>query len=139
MKGYRYSVFFHRMTKVKCFVNVIFYLRNITTIIQYPIEMANHVVNYFNNILCFADNYQSSNVIKEVIPKLVDTNMNNMLSTVPYKDEIRKATFSLNKNSASGLDGFRGVFFQTYWEIIEKHICNVILQLFKLFRVFNYS
>lgn len=34
--------------------------------------------------------------------------------------------FELNGNSAAGLDGFSGCFFQKYWDIVASDITNVL-------------
>lgn len=106
IEGDRNTTFFHRVTKAKGPRNLISYLRNVTDIINDPTKMANHVVNYFSNIFCFANNCQSSNVLKDVILKLVDTNMNKLLTMIPSKEEIKMEVFNLNKNSTLGPDGF---------------------------------
>lgn len=72
--------------------------------------ISSHEVSYFSNILCCAGNYFSSSV-EEVIPKLVDAKMNNILTMLPSRDEIKKAVFNLNKSGALGPDGFGGHFF----------------------------
>ena len=42
--------------------------------------------------------------------------------------EIKNVVFNLNDNSAPGLDGFGGVFYHSYWEIIGT---DVVQQFFK--------
>jgi hypothetical protein len=38
--------------------------------------------------------------------------------------------FSLSKDSAPGPDGFGGFFYQPYWDIIHKDVCNAVIELF---------
>jgi len=45
--------------------------------------------------------------------------------------EIKNAIFNLNGNSAPGPDNFGGVFFHSFWDIIETDVCKVIQQFFK--------
>lgn len=45
-------------------------------------------------------------MISEVIPHLINDNINNMLTLT--------IVFNLNKDSSPGLDGFRGFLFQEY-------------------------
>lgn len=66
----------------------------------------------------------------EVIPYSVDDQMNKILTLNPTANENKLVAFSLNKDSAPGPNGFGGVFYQTYWNIIQKDVCNPVKQLF---------
>lgn len=44
--------------------------------------------------------------------------------------EVKDAVFSLNKDSASGPDGFSGEFFHNFWDIIEEDIVAVVMTFF---------
>lgn len=83
-----------------------------------PIEISSHVVNHFTNILYAVDSSQCASLIEEVVPTLVDSNFNSMLTMLPYKEEITKVFFNLNKTNVHGPDDFGGGFSQTYWNII---------------------
>jgi len=63
-----------------------------------------------------------------VIPHLIIDRINNLLTLLPSDEEIFQAVFSLNKNSAPSPDGFKALFFQTFWDII-KHDVTKIFQL----------
>ncbi|XP_060183220.1 uncharacterized protein LOC132613188 [Lycium barbarum] len=43
---------------------------------------------------------------------------NHRLEQLPDKEEVRKAVFGLNVESASGPDGFTGQFYQKCWDIV---------------------
>ncbi|XP_068497676.1 uncharacterized protein [Phaseolus vulgaris] len=47
---------------------------------------------------------------------------NMMLMKSPYFLEIKNVIFNLNGNSASGPDGFAGVFYQSCWDIIGTDV-----------------
>jgi len=49
-------------------------------------------------------------LVEEVIPHLIDESVNELLTKMPSKMEIKHAVFDLNKEGAPGLDGF-GDFF----------------------------
>lgn len=70
-------------------------------------------------------------IIKEVIPSLVDTTMNRFLINIPSLDENKSAVFNLSKGSASGPDGFGGVFYHTHRHIIHHDVTNDVLDFFK--------
>lgn len=65
--------------------------------------------------------------MEEVIPNLVDTKMNNILTMLPSRDKIKKAVFNLNMSGAPGPDVFGGDFFQTYWDIISNDIGKAVV------------
>ncbi|CAJ2662070.1 unnamed protein product [Trifolium pratense] len=67
---------------------------------------------------------------KEVIPNLVNENVNALLTLIPSYDEIKNAVFSLNKDSAPGPDGYGAFFYQKYWEIINEDVVAAVLQFF---------
>jgi hypothetical protein len=53
-------------------------------------------------------------LVEEVIPQLINEYVNELLTTMPSRMEIKHAVFDLNKEGAPGLDGFGAFFFQTY-------------------------
>jgi len=49
-------------------------------------------------------------MVEDCIPKLVDDQSNNILTMMPSELEIHDAVQSLNKDGASGPDGFGAIF-----------------------------
>lgn len=60
----------------------------------------------------------------------MDTHMNEIMTIIPLAKEISNAVLSLNKSSTPSPDGFGGVFYHKYWDLIKVDICNVITQFF---------
>ena len=50
-------------------------------------------------------------VVDEVLSPVITTEMNNVLTRIPDKFEIRQAVFSINPDKAPGLDGFSASFY----------------------------
>ncbi|CAJ2652147.1 unnamed protein product [Trifolium pratense] len=73
---------------------------------------------------------QESLLVEDVIPSLVSDNVNNLLTMLPSKEEIKTAVFDLNKDGAPGPDGFGAFFYQTYWDIIQNDVVSAVLQFF---------
>ncbi|KAI5414543.1 hypothetical protein KIW84_040148 [Lathyrus oleraceus] len=69
-------------------------------------------------------------MVGDIIPQLVDDNMNVILTQLPSVDEITAVVFSLNKNSVTGPYGFRVVFYQAYWDIIKVDVSNFVIDFF---------
>lgn len=69
-------------------------------------------------------------LVEEVIPQLINEYVNELLTTMPSRMEIKHAVFDLNKEGAPGPDGFGAFFFQTYWDIVQNDVVNDVLQFF---------
>lgn len=48
----------------------------------------------------------------------------------PDEAEVWDAVFGLNKDSASGPDGFSMGFFQSCWDITKHEVCQAVSQFF---------
>ncbi|KAH0769992.1 hypothetical protein KY290_013973 [Solanum tuberosum] len=64
------------------------------------------------------------------IPHIITEEQKEKMDRTPEEEEVRDAIFSLNSESASGLDGFSGKFFQACWEIIKEDIVKLVIALF---------
>jgi hypothetical protein len=100
-------------------------------LISDPDDLANHVVHHFSKL--FGSNHvlQDNNLIEEVIPNLLNDDLNRLLTLTPSHAEIKNVVFALNRNSAPGPDGFGAIFFQTLWDIIHTDVINDVLQFFQ--------
>lgn len=49
-----------------------------------------------------------------------------MLCNIPGKGEVKIVVFNIVKNSAPGLDGFGGGFYQSCWEIIRGDLIELV-------------
>lgn len=45
-------------------------------------------------------------MVEEVIPNLISYTMNNLLTLIPYVQEIKVVVYNLNKDGAPGPDSF---------------------------------
>ena len=75
----------------------------------------NHVIDFYNNFFNDLADIFSEDVctISDVIPSLVSAEDNLFLTRVPRAEEVKLATFGLNKHIAPGPDGFGGSFYQS--------------------------
>ena len=55
---------------------------------------------------------------------------NDMLTEVPSADEVKRAVFDLNGDSAPGPDGFSGHFYHYFWHIIGVDVVKSTQQFF---------
>jgi hypothetical protein len=93
-------------------------------------QIADHVVNYYQNLFSTNIVLQDSLLAEEVIPNLISEEVNTMLIMLPSHDEIKSAVFALNKDSAPGPDGFEAFFYQHYWDIVQVDVYNAVLEFF---------
>ena len=110
--------------------NIITLLHANGSLLTEPMEIKNHMLEYFENLFSSSNNITNTNLVQSVIPSLITQDDNDILSAIPSWEEIKKAVFSLDPSSAPGPDGFNGLFYQTCWSIIQADICKAITQFF---------
>jgi hypothetical protein len=130
LEGDRNTKYFHRLTKIKTSTKTITTLQDGDQVLDDQTLIANHVVNFYKNLFCTNFVLQDSLLAEEVIPKLVNDDINALMTVLPSHVEIKAAVFALNKDSAPGPDGFGAYFFQTYWDLIKTDVCNAVLEFF---------
>ncbi|XP_019242127.1 PREDICTED: uncharacterized protein LOC109222200 [Nicotiana attenuata] len=64
------------------------------------------------------------------VPSMVTMDQNLELSRMPTNEEVRAAVFELAGESASGPNGFTGLFYQTCWDVIGADIHNMVLHFY---------
>jgi len=93
-------------------------------------EISAYIVNHFTNHFSSQEREIDNVIIEDVIPNILAERINNILTMISSHDEIYKAVFSLNKNSAHSPDEFGALFYQTFWAIIKQDVFNAVLQFF---------
>lgn len=92
-------------------------------------NIGNEVVNYFHNQ--FSQEYHPRKYeMLSCIPKLISRKDNEYFESMPDREEIKKAVFSLIGDSAGGPDGFPRSFYHQSWDIIEEDICGMVRAFF---------
>lgn len=75
--------------------------------------------------------YQVSlQMMDDFIPSLITDDVNNLLTRLPTPTEIHHDMLAMNKDGASGPDGYGASFSQTYWEIVKNDVIIAVLDLF---------
>ncbi|XP_060200867.1 uncharacterized protein LOC132629156 [Lycium barbarum] len=64
------------------------------------------------------------------VPSMISYEQNMSLCAYPSKEEVKQAVFALSGDSASGPDGFTGLFYQNCWEIVGNDVHAVVLSFF---------
>lgn len=128
--GDRNTRYFHRVTKIKNKTKIISSLRNGNDILTEPSSIADHMVSHYKCLFSANNVLQDSLLVEEVIPNLIDPQINTILTQIPTPEEIKHAVFDMNKDGAPGPDGFGAGFFQEYWEVINSDVIAATTQFF---------
>ncbi|KEH25507.1 hypothetical protein MTR_6g025095 [Medicago truncatula] len=126
-QGDRNTAYYHRIAKIRNASSLITSISNVDERLNDPTESSDHFVNHFLNLFNSTSNIIDNGMVEEVIPSLFTDRINSILTALPSENEIYQVAFSLNKESASGPDGFGALFYQTFWEIIKSDVSNAVL------------
>ncbi|XP_019433790.1 PREDICTED: uncharacterized protein LOC109340533 [Lupinus angustifolius] len=129
--GDRNTSFFHRMTNIRNGTKSLSMLKYGNSTLTSKEDIENHVLDYNTNLFASPNIVVPNSLIQDVIPRLVTDSDNLMLTIMPSLSEIKDAVFALNEEGAPGPNGFSGCFFQNFWDIINKEVCNDVLHFFK--------
>jgi exonuclease III len=130
LHGDRNTKYFHRLAKLKSSTKAITSLQDGANVLIDPVHISEHIVNYYKNLFSSNIALQDFVLVDEVIPQLVSSDVNVVLSQLPSHSEIKTAVFALNVDSAPGPDGFGAFFYQHYWDIVSNDVIKAVLQFF---------
>lgn len=68
--------------------------------------------------------------MEEVISPIVTEEDNLLLTRIPSLEEVGGAVFSLNVDGAPEPDGFEGIFFHKFWDLVANDVFNAVNQFF---------
>lgn len=86
------------------------------------------IISYYQNSSEGCSNKEE--LLQRYAPELVTNEQNELLSSPPSKEEVKRSVFGLSPESAPGPDGYPGIFFTTCWEIVEDDVLNAVLDFF---------
>lgn len=66
----------------------------------------------------------------ECLPSVITEDENDEIIRLPEMEEVRREVFELSRNSALGLDGFSGLFFEECWETLAEDVAMVVKAFF---------
>lgn len=75
-------------------------------------------VSYLEEIFQTSYPVEMEDVVEVLEPKVTET-MNRNLGLPVTVEEIKSAAFQIGAWKAPGPDGINGLFFQSYWHIVE--------------------
>ncbi|CAN0898595.1 LINE-1 retrotransposable element ORF2 protein [Linum grandiflorum] len=94
-----------------------------------------HAVSFYQTL--FATEHSSSYVDLSPLhlSSLLSDSMNSALLADVSEPEIKEAVFAIGPMQAPGPDGFTGLFFQRYWDIIHRDVELAVLEVFSTGRM----
>ncbi|XP_059310556.1 uncharacterized protein LOC132061893 [Lycium ferocissimum] len=92
-------------------------------------RVAVEVVNFYHKQFTHEEVSEDSPILNH-IPELIREEDNMLLAEQPTMEEVQKAVFELNGDSACGPDGFSRIFYQKCWEVINADLFSVVKAFF---------
>ncbi|KAL6126211.1 hypothetical protein ACLB2K_074262 [Fragaria x ananassa] len=129
-EGDRNTSFFHAMVKVRQLKQSLSIMRDGGCIIDDLKDISDHVVIYFKDLFTTDSAVRDTGLVAQVIPKLVTSEENALLTAIPTSAEIFQTMCSMDHNSSPGPDDFIGVFFMKCWSIVGVEIVQAIQSFF---------
>nr|XP_016504508.1 PREDICTED: uncharacterized protein LOC107822473 [Nicotiana tabacum] len=124
------SKFFHNVLRDKRKRLQIYKIKNHRNRwVQGEDKIARATIKYYNTFFNLNQPTLNHDLL-QCIPQLITKEENIFLNSMPNKDEVREAIFTMNPDSAVGLDGYNGIFFQTCWNIAKQNIMDFVAEFF---------
>lgn len=92
-------------------------------------EMGEEIAKYFQHLFTSSQPSDFEEILGG-IPRTITVDMNKSLTRPVSEDEIRRALFSMQPNTAPGPDGMSPIFYQKFWSIVKKDVVSAILNFF---------
>ncbi|XP_070032252.1 uncharacterized protein [Nicotiana tomentosiformis] len=92
-------------------------------------QMANAAIEFYQRQFTNKGNPTNFSML-ENLPTIVTLAQNLELCRFSTLEEVRVAIFKLSGDSASGSDGFTGLFYQECWKVISYDMHNMILHFY---------
>ncbi|XP_060195007.1 uncharacterized protein LOC132624210 [Lycium barbarum] len=91
--------------------------------------ISQETLNFFQNQFTQEGDSEDFDLLKHV-RQMVTHEQNMGICGYPTKEELKNAVFVLSRESASGPDGFTGVFYQHCWDIVGNDVHAIVLAFF---------
>lgn len=88
-------------------------------------ELFEAVLNHFKEVYT-SEPIEGVVDCMQVVPKLVNPDMNRQLLARVTNNEIKEAVDSLGALKAPGPDGLNGQFYQKHWETVKGEVCAAV-------------
>lgn len=89
------------------------------------------MLDFYTSLFASDNDCIDNGLIDDVLSPEVSAKDNLMLTRLPSWDEVKDAVFGMNAEGAPGPDGFGGIFYQKFWNIVGKDVYNAVLLFFR--------
>ncbi|KAB2626048.1 hypothetical protein D8674_017708 [Pyrus ussuriensis x Pyrus communis] len=121
--------FFHSSTLQRRRRNKIVKLRDENgSWVESPSQVRQLVDNHFTSVFSSAGDRNWGSLLDCINPS-VSPEMNEALIAPVTEEEIKVAAGNMGGLKAPGPDGFQGIFYQTYWEIVREGVFALVRDL----------
>ncbi|GAU12289.1 hypothetical protein TSUD_141970 [Trifolium subterraneum] len=131
IEGDRNTSYFHKLTKIRHVSNRMVRLKAGDNYIEDINDIEHHVLNYYKDLFASNNNCVPTDIIECTIPHLITAMDNDMMTRIPYFEEVKQAVFNMDGSSSPDPDGFGGCFFQNYWDIVGSDVVASVTQFFR--------
>lgn len=91
--------------------------------------IAKIIKGHFQSLYSAPPDREIEDVVSLVDP-IVSNDMNDALTKLVSRNEVRVAAFQMGPLKAPGSDGFPGLFYQKYWHIVGEDVFNAAKNFF---------
>lgn len=97
--------------------------------IRDPEQLKNMTVSFFTKLYTSCGP-RAFELILSQCSKVVTDSMNATLTAAVTREEVKNATFQLGATQAPGPDGLNGLFYHTYWDLIQDDVFHTVQNFF---------
>lgn len=92
-------------------------------------DIAAEAVAFFSSLFS-AEGTPVLGDLSSIIPVVMSPSDNLSLEATPSLEEVRRVVFDMDRESATGPDGWEGEFFTTAWEIVGEDLHKAVVSFF---------
>uniref|UniRef100_A0A803P0S6 Reverse transcriptase domain-containing protein n=1 Tax=Cannabis sativa TaxID=3483 RepID=A0A803P0S6_CANSA len=129
--GDRNTRFFHASTVIRRKRN---FISSVSDDGVFWLRTRQEIGNYFTNN--FKEVFSSSHPdigqdLFELLPPVINDEMNVELTRVPSEEEVRKVVWSMAPLKSPGPDGMPGRFYRAHWSTVGKDVVGTVIEFFR--------
>ena len=127
--GDKNTAFFHACASERKKKNTIRRLRRDDGVwVEGAEQLKEHVVSYFCNMFTSVAGPDNNQILRTVSPR-VNAQMNERLTAVYTKEEVKEALFNIGDIKAPGPDGMSAVFYKIFWHLVGDKVTEEVLNV----------
>ena len=91
-------------------------------------QLKEHVASYFCNLFTSVAGPDNNQILRTVSPR-VNAQMNERLTAVYTKEEVKEALFNIGDIKAPGPDGMSAIFCKRFWHLVGDKVTEEVLNV----------